>query len=72
MNALLNSAAHQVVAVVTRPDAPRGRGRALRPSPVAERAAELGLEILRPVKPGDDDFIERLTEIAPDCCPVVK
>lgn len=57
--------------MVTRPDAPRGRGRALRPSPVAERAAELGLEILRPVKPGDDDFIERLTEIAPDCCPVV-
>jgi methionyl-tRNA formyltransferase len=68
--ALLESS-HEVVAVVTRPDAPRGRGRALHPSPVAELAAEAGLEILRPPKPRDPDFLARLAEIAPDCCPVV-
>ena len=62
---------HEVVAVVTRPDAPRGRGRTLHPSPVAARAAELGLEILRPARPREPDFVARLTELAPDCCPVV-
>ena len=70
LDALLDSD-HEVVAVVTRPDAPSGRGRRLRPSPVAERAAEAGLEILRPEKPRDPDFVARLTELAPDCCPVV-
>lgn len=70
LNALLESD-HEVVAVVTRPDAPSGRGRRLHPSPVAERAAEAGLEILRPEKPRDPDFVARLTELAPDCCPVV-
>ncbi|WP_055692836.1 methionyl-tRNA formyltransferase, partial [Streptomyces prasinus] len=54
-----------------RPDAPAGRGRRLVASPVAERAQEAGIEILRPVKPRDPEFLERLREIAPDCCPVV-
>lgn len=62
---------HDVVAVVSRPDAPSGRGKRLTASPVAERAAELGLETLKPRRPRDEDFIERLAEIAPDCCPVV-
>ncbi|MGO1971692.1 MAG: methionyl-tRNA formyltransferase [Propionibacteriaceae bacterium] len=70
LEALLASE-HEVLAVVTRPDAPRGRGRALHPSPVAARAAEAGLEILRPHRPGDTDFAARLSELAPDCCPVV-
>jgi len=70
LDALLASD-HEVVAVVTRPDAPSGRGRRLQPSPVAERAAELGLEILRPDHPRDADFVARLSELAPDCCPVV-
>jgi methionyl-tRNA formyltransferase len=68
--ALLDSP-HDVVAVVTRPDAPTGRGRTLRPSPVAELAAEAGLEILRPPTPRDPEFLARMTEIAPDCAPVV-
>ncbi|GAB2908731.1 methionyl-tRNA formyltransferase [Streptomyces mayteni] len=71
LDALLASDRHQVVAVVTRPDAPAGRGRRLVPSPVAERAAEAGVEILRPRRPRDPDFLDRLREIAPDCCPVV-
>ena len=62
---------HELVAVVTRPDAPAGRGRKLVASPVAQYAEELGVEVLKPVKPSDPDFLARLTEIAPDCCPVV-
>ena len=37
---------HEVVAVLTRPDAAAGRGRRTRPSPVAERAEQAGLEML--------------------------
>jgi methionyl-tRNA formyltransferase len=71
LDALLASDRHEVVAVVTRPDAPAGRGRRVVASPVAERAREAGLEILRPKRPRDPDFLARLADIAPDCCPVV-
>ncbi|MEU3401272.1 methionyl-tRNA formyltransferase [Streptomyces filamentosus] len=71
LDALLASGRHEVAAVVTRPDAPAGRGRRLVASPVAQRAEEEGIEILRPVHPRDEDFLARLREIAPDCCPVV-
>jgi methionyl-tRNA formyltransferase len=62
---------HEVAAVVTRPDAPAGRGRKLVASPVAQRAEAAGIEVLKPAKPRDPEFLERLAEIAPDCCPVV-
>jgi methionyl-tRNA formyltransferase len=62
---------HDVVAVLTRPDAPSGRGKKLTPSPVAERAAELGIETLKPTRLRDPEFCARFAEIAPDCCPVV-
>jgi methionyl-tRNA formyltransferase len=62
---------HELVAVVTRPDAPSGRGKKLTASPVAQRAAELGIEILKPQRPQDEEFVTRLTDLAPDCCPVV-
>lgn len=62
---------HELVAVLTRPDAPAGRGKRLQASPVGARAAELGVEVLKPRRPRDEDFVARLTEIAPDCCPVV-
>ncbi len=71
LDALLASDRHEVVAVVTRPDAPAGRGRRLVASPVAQRAEEEGIEVLKPAKPRDEDFLARLREIAPDCCPVV-
>jgi methionyl-tRNA formyltransferase len=70
LDALLSSR-HEVAAVITRPDAPAGRGRRVAPSPVAQRAESAGLEVLRPAKPGDADFLSRLRQIAPDCCPVV-
>ena len=62
---------HELVAVVTRPDAPSGRGKKLAASPVAQRATELGIEVLKPRRPRDEEFVSRLTQIAPDCCPVV-
>ncbi|WP_432012768.1 methionyl-tRNA formyltransferase [Streptomyces cucumeris] len=71
LDALMASDRHEVVAVVTRPDAPAGRGRRLVASPVAERAAEAGIEVLKPAKPRDPEFLARLAGIAPDCCPVV-
>ncbi|MEW2528701.1 methionyl-tRNA formyltransferase [Streptomyces sp. NPDC047071] len=71
LDALIASGRHEVAAVVTRPDAPAGRGRRLVASPVAERAAEAGIEVLKPAKPRDEEFLARLREIAPDCCPVV-
>ncbi len=71
LRALLDSPDHQVVAVVTRPDAPAGRGQAVHRSPVGALADEHGIEVLTPRKAGDPDFLARLTDIAPDCCPVV-
>lgn len=62
---------HDVVAVVTRPDAPAGRGRTLTPSPVAVAAAARGIEVLKPSKPSDPDFMARLRALEPGCCPIV-
>ena len=62
---------HELVAAVTRPDAPSGRGKRLTASPVAQRAVELGIEVLKPQRLRDEEFVSRLTQIAPDCCPVV-
>jgi methionyl-tRNA formyltransferase len=62
---------HEVVAVLTRPDAPAGRGRRLAESPVARLAAAKGIEVLKPTRVKDPDFLRRLAEIAPECCPVV-
>lgn len=70
LKALLDSD-HEVVAVVTRPDAPAGRGRRLVASPVAEVAEAHGIEVLKPAKADDPGFLQRLEELAPDCCPVV-
>ena len=70
LQALLDSD-HELAAVVTRPDAPAGRGRALRPSPVRELAQSAGVEVLMPRSPREQAFLERLRGLAPDCCPVV-
>jgi len=67
----LSSSSHDLVAVLTRPDAPSGRGRSLVASPVRQRALALGLEVLTPARPGDPQFQDRLRELAPDACPMV-
>jgi methionyl-tRNA formyltransferase len=61
---------HSVEAVVTRPDAPSGRGRRVEQSPAAALAREAGIEVLTPLRPREPWFLDRLREIAPDCCPV--
>jgi methionyl-tRNA formyltransferase len=71
LRALLDSSRHEVVAVVTRPDAPSGRGRAVRRSPVGALADEAGVAVLTPDRPRDPAFLATLRELAPDCCPVV-
>jgi methionyl-tRNA formyltransferase len=67
----LSGSSHDVVAVVTRPDAASGRGRSLVASPVKDRALALGLEVLTPDRPGDPQFQARLRELAPEVCPMV-
>jgi methionyl-tRNA formyltransferase len=62
---------HELLAVITRPDAPSGRGKKLTASRVAQRAVDLGIEVLKPQRPRDEGFVTRLNELAPDCCPVV-
>jgi methionyl-tRNA formyltransferase len=71
LRALIASERHDVVAVVTRPDAQAGRGRHLVRSPVGALADEHGIEVLTPAKASDPAFLDRLRELAPDCCPVV-
>jgi len=71
LRALLNSPRHEVIAVLTRPDAPVGRGRRVERSPVAALADEHGVEVLIPRRPSEPAFLDRLRELAPDCAPVV-
>jgi methionyl-tRNA formyltransferase len=68
---LLQDSAHEVVAVLTRPDAPQGRSSRAVPSPVAQLALDHGIEVLRPQRARDPELAARLTELAPQCCPVV-
>ncbi|MEV8505952.1 methionyl-tRNA formyltransferase [Actinoplanes sp. NPDC051475] len=65
------ASSHELVAVVTRPDAPAGRGRRLVRSPAGAWADERGIEVLTPQRPREAEFQERLRQIAPDCVPVV-
>lgn len=62
---------HELVAAVTQPDRPAGRGRRTAASPIAERAAAACIEVLKPARPTDADFISRLRALEPDCCAVV-
>src|SRR6476646_8545004 len=62
---------HELVGVVTRPDAPAGRGRKLVASPVGRRAEELGVPVLKPDHTRDLDFQEALRALQPACCAVV-
>ncbi|MCG5433607.1 methionyl-tRNA formyltransferase [Mycobacterium sp. MYCO198283] len=68
---LLDSPRHDVIAVLSRPDAPVGRRGTLTPSPVSRLALDAGLPLLRPATPNAPDFVAELRELAPDCCPVV-
>ncbi|MFJ4655506.1 methionyl-tRNA formyltransferase [Nocardia sp. NPDC088792] len=68
---LIESDRHEVVAVVTRPDAIAGRGRKVTRSPIGRLADEHGIPVFTPKRPSEPEFVEQLTALAPDCCPVV-
>ncbi|MBO0865828.1 MAG: methionyl-tRNA formyltransferase [Mycobacterium sp.] len=68
---LIDSPRHEVIAVLTRPDAASGRHRTPQPSPVARLALDLGIAVLRPPRPNAKEFVAELSALAPDCCPVV-
>jgi methionyl-tRNA formyltransferase len=68
---LIDSPRHDVVAVVTRPDAAAGRRAKPSPSPVAQLALDHGVPVLRPPRPNSDEFISELMALAPECCAVV-
>ena len=67
----LVKAGHQVEAVVTQPDKPKGRGKAVLMTPVKEKAMELGIPVYQPVKVREPEFVEVLKELKPDVMVVV-
>ncbi len=62
---------HQIAAVVTQPDKPKGRGKAVVMSPVKEKALELGIPVYQPIKARDPEFVQVLKELDPDVIVVV-
>lgn len=66
----LVEAGFEVVAVLTRPDAPIGRRRVLTPSPVAARAAELGIEVIHAARI-DAETTARISAVSPDVAAIV-
>ena len=67
----LAAAGHEIVAVVTQPDKPKGRGKAMQPTPVKEAAMELGLPVLQPVRVREEAFLDELEMLAPEVIVVV-
>ena len=68
---LIDSPRHEVVAVLTRPDAAAGRRGKPQPSPVAREALDRGIPLLRPSRPNSPEFVAELTGFGPESCAVV-
>jgi methionyl-tRNA formyltransferase len=66
----LAASEHRPALVITRPDAPRGRGRRLQPPPVAETARALGLELVQPERLHDEDVLARIAAAEPEALAV--
>lgn len=62
----LQEEGHAVVAVVTQPDRPAGRGRAVRPGPIKAVAEEEGIPVLQPEKPRGEEFVARIRDLEPE------
>lgn len=62
---------HEVVAAITQPDKPKGRGKAVLMTPVKEKAMELGIPVYQPVKVRGPEFVEKLRQMEPDAIVVV-
>lgn len=70
LEALIKSR-HKVAAVVTQPDKPRGRGKAVQFPPVKQKALEYGIDVLQPEKVGAAETVEKLRSYQPDMIVVV-
>ena len=66
LEALLRTPQFQVVAVVTQPDQPKGRGLKLQPSPVKEIALREQLPVLQPERAREEDFLAQLRALQPE------
>ena len=63
----LVEAGHEVAAVVTQPDKPKGRGKAVLMTPVKEKALSYGIPVYQPARvKKDEEFLKTLREINPD------
>lgn len=62
----LVEAGHEVIAVVTQPDKPKGRGKVVQMPPVKEKALEYGIPVYQPVKARDPEFVSLLKAMNPD------
>lgn len=63
----LAQAGHEISGVITQPDAMRDRGKKLQPTPVKEKAVELGIPVYQPAKiKNNEEFLATLKELAPD------
>ncbi len=71
LHRLIASPRHEVVAVLTRPDAAAGRRGKPAPSPIARLALDAGIPVLRPTRPNSREFVDELRALTPDCCAVV-
>lgn len=67
----LVEAGHQVIGVVTQPDKPKGRGKAILKTPVKEKALELGIPVYQPVKAREESFVQILRDLNPDAIVVI-
>lgn len=71
LEALIESPRHEVVGVISRPDAAAGRGRKITRSPVAALADEHAIPVITPRRLKDPEAVEQLRAWAPECAPVV-
>ncbi len=67
----LAASSHEIVGVLTRPDAPAGRGRRVLRSPVAQWADDRGLPVLQPARLSEPAALQAIRDLTPDCAPVV-
>jgi methionyl-tRNA formyltransferase len=67
----LVDAGHEVIAVVTQPDKPKGRGKEVQMTPVKEKALEHQIPVYQPAKAKDPEFVKILEKMSPDAMVVV-
>lgn len=67
----LATSTHEIVAVVTQPDRPKGRSKIPSHSPVKKKALELEFNVLQPANVNDEPVVKQLQDLSPECIVVV-